>query len=106
MESKYVCEKCNFNSNYLSHWNEHLVSKKHTGEKRKVRSDKVLEEECKFCSYKSNKITNMRLHILTNHSSKEDRKNQMKYYCDKCDFGTNAEVLFQRHLETKKHIHF
>ena len=46
----------------------------------------------------------MKLHILTNHSTKEDRKKEMKYYCDKCDFGTNAEVLFNRHLETQKHI--
>ena len=72
--------------------------------KRKTRSDKILEEQCKFCQYKSNKTTNMKLHILTNHSTKEDRKKGMKYYCDKCDFGTNAEVLFNRHLETQKHI--
>jgi ribosomal protein L35 len=46
----------------------------------------------------------MKLHILTNHSTKEERKKEMKYYCDKCDFGTNAEILFQRHLETQKHL--
>jgi hypothetical protein len=28
----------------------------------------------------------------------------MKHYCDNCDFGTNATILFQRHLETKKHL--
>ena len=104
MTSKYKCEKCDFNCNYISHWNEHLVSKKHTGEKRKVRSDKILEEQCQFCNYKSKKITNMKLHILTNHSTIEERKQKLKYYCEKCDFGTNAEILFQRHLETQKHI--
>ena len=26
-----------------------------------------------------------------------------KYYCEKCDFGTYAEILFTRHCETKKH---
>ena len=46
----------------------------------------------------------MKLHILTNHSTKEERKKVMKYYCDKCDFGTNVEILFQRHLETQKHL--
>ena len=35
---------------------------------------------------------------------KEERQNQMKYYCEKCDFGTNAQILFNRHLETNKHI--
>ena len=98
MEKKYNCEKCQYKCSYLSEWNEHSSSKKHTGEKRKERSDKILEEQCKFCQYKSTKTTNMKLHILTNHSTKEDRKKGMKYYCDKCDFGTNAEVLFNRHL--------
>jgi len=83
--------------------NKHLVSKKHTGNKRKERSDKIIEEQCKFCSHKSSKVTNMKLHILTNHSSKEERQKIMKHYCDKCDFGTNAEILFERHLQTKKH---
>ena len=35
--------------------------------------------------------------------TKEDRKKEFKYYCDKCDFGTYAEILFTRHCETKKH---
>jgi ribosomal protein L35 len=104
METKYNCEKCQYKCSYLSEWNEHLTAKKHTGEKRKERSDKILEEQCKFCLYKSKKTTNMKLHILTNHSTKEERKNSMKFYCDKCDFGTNAEILFQRHLETQKHL--
>ena len=104
MEFKYHCEKCKYSCNYISEWNEHLTTKKHTGEKRKIRSDKVLEEQCKFCQYKTNKITNMKLHILTKHSTKEERKKEMKHYCDKCDFGTNVNILFQRHLETQKHI--
>jgi ribosomal protein L35 len=104
METKYNCEKCKYNCNYLSEWTEHLNTKKHTGEKRKERSDKILEEQCKFCQYKSNKTSNMKLHILTHHSTKEERKKEMKHYCDKCDFGTNADILFQRHLETQKHI--
>ena len=31
-------------------------------------------------------------------------ENTSTFYCDKCDFGTFAEILFTRHLETKKHI--
>ena len=104
MESKYYCEKCQYKCNYPSEWKEHLESKKHTGEKRKERCDKKLEEKCKFCQYKSNKTSNMKTHILTHHSTIEERKNDMKYYCEKCDFGTNAEILFKRHLETQKHL--
>ena len=44
----------------------------------------------------------MKVHCLTQHSNKE-RKKEFKYYCDKCDFGTNAEILFTQHCETKKH---
>jgi hypothetical protein len=45
----------------------------------------------------------MKVHNLTQHSSKEERKINFKYYCDKCDFGTYADILFTRHNETKKH---
>jgi ribosomal protein L35 len=104
METKYNCEKCQYKCNYISEWNEHLTCKKHTGEKRKERCDKILVEKCTFCDYKSTKTSNMKLHILTHHSTKEDRKKEMKHYCDNCDFGTNATILFQRHLETQKHL--
>jgi ribosomal protein L35 len=102
-EFKYNCEKCQFKTTYLSHWNEHLTSKKHTGEKRKERSDKILEEQCKLCNYNSNKTTNMKLHMLTKHATKEERQKEMKFYCEKCDFGCFVQILFDRHLETKKH---
>lgn len=104
MDFKYNCENCSYSCNYLSEWKEHLTTKKHTGEKRKERSDKILQEQCKFCEYKSKKTSNMKTHVLTNHSTVEERKINMKYYCEKCDFGTNAEILFKRHLESKKHL--
>lgn len=46
----------------------------------------------------------MKAHKLTKHLSKEERKLGFKCYCDKCDFGTFGDILFTRHLETKKHI--
>lgn len=104
MNNKYICEKCEYSCIYLSEWKEHTITKKHTGEKRKERNDKILDEQCKFCQYKSIKSSNMKTHILTHHSTKEERKKNMKYFCDKCDFGTNAEILFNRHLETLKHL--
>ena len=104
METKYNCEKCQYKCSYLSEWNEHLTAKKHTGEKRKERSDKIIEEQCKLCNYNSNKTTNMKLHMLTKHSTKEERQKEMKFYCEKCDFGCFVQILFDRHLETKKHI--
>ena len=46
----------------------------------------------------------MKTHQLTKHATTEERSKEFKFYCDKCDFGTFAEILFTRHLETKKHI--
>ena len=45
----------------------------------------------------------MKTHQLTKHATIEERSKEFKFYCDKCDFGTFAEILFTRHLETKKH---
>jgi hypothetical protein len=104
MESKYFCEKCQYKCNYQSEWNDHLLCKKHTGEKRKPRSDKILEEKCKFCDYKPTKTTNLKLHYLNKHASKEERIKDFPYYCDKCDFGCFTDILFKRHLETLKHL--
>ena len=104
MDKKYICEKCQYGCNYLSEWNEHLLSKKHTGEKRKERSDKILEEQCKFCDYKPTKTTNLKLHYLNKHATKEERVKGFKFYCDKCDFGCFVDILFKRHLETLKHL--
>lgn len=104
MESKYWCEKCNFNCDYLSIWNQHLLSNKHTGNKRKERNDKILEEKCKFCDYKPTKTTNYRLHYLNKHATKEERLKDFPFYCDKCDFGSFNQILLNRHLETQKHL--
>jgi hypothetical protein len=104
MDKKYNCEKCQYKCNYLSEWNEHLECKKHTGEKRKERSDKILEEKCKFCDYKPSKTTNYKLHYLNKHATKEERIKEFPYYCEKCDFGCFGEILYQRHIETQKHI--
>ena len=104
MESKYNCEKCVFKCNYLSEWNDHLGCKRHTGEKRKERSDKTLEEKCKFCDYIPSKTTNYKLHYLNKHATKEERIKEFTFYCEKCHFGCFTEILYQRHIETQKHI--
>ena len=103
MESKFNCEKCNVSFNYKSKYEEHLISKKHKGEPRKERSDKLYGSNCKNCMYSTENTTNMKVHILTKHSTPEERKKQFRYYCEKCDFGTFLEILFTRHSETKKH---
>lgn len=103
MEYNFECIKCQYKCKFISHWNEHLKSKKHTGEKRKVRCDKELCDKCELCDYKSTKTTNMKLHYLNKHAIKEERQKIFPFYCDKCDFGVFVELLYNRHLETLKH---
>lgn len=45
-------------------------------------------------------------HKLSEHSTKEDRKNGRKYYCDSCDFGTFSKDIFDKHTNTNKHKKF
>jgi hypothetical protein len=104
-DENYFCECCNYKCIYPAHWKQHIDSEKHKNKgKRKTRSDKILEPQCKECNYTTNNLTCMKVHYLTHHSNKEERKREFKYYCEKCDFGTYAEILFTRHYETKKHL--
>lgn len=102
-KKEFYCDKCDYICQYESHWLQHTSSKKHNDITRKPRSDKVLEPKCKLCSFETNNTANMLVHTLTKHSTPERRKKEFKFYCDKCDFGTFTQILFTRHLETKKH---
>ena len=105
LQPKFYCVDCDYKCIYLAHWKQHIESDKHdNGGKRKPRCDKILEPKCDLCSFTTNNLTNMKVHKLTKHSSKEEQKIGFKYYCDKCEFGTFGDILFTRHLETKKHI--
>lgn len=105
LQPKFYCIDCDYKCIYPAHWKQHIESDKHdNGGKRKPRCDKILEPKCDLCSFTTNNLTNMKAHKLTKHLSKEERKLGFKFYCDKCDFGTFGEILFTRHLETKKHI--
>ena len=42
-------------------------------------------------------------HKLNNHSTKEERKKEFKYYCVVCDFGVFTESSFEKHKETIRH---
>ena len=102
---KFICGKCDYKCAYPAHWKQHIESAKHLNEgKRKTRCDKILDPQCELCAFKTNNLTNMKAHKLTKHSDPEERLKGFTLYCDKCDFGTFAEILFTRHLETKKHI--
>jgi hypothetical protein len=102
-EYKYNCEKCDFHTNANSLYEKHLITGKHKTGQRSGRCDKKLLDKCPECDYTSISNTNMNLHILNNHSSKEKREKELKYYCKNCDYGTFAESMYKKHLESDKH---
>jgi hypothetical protein len=103
MEYKYKCEKCELYTNAKSTYEKHLLSGKHKTGQRATRCDKKILDKCPKCEYTTNNIKNMELHLLNNHSTKEERKEKLKYYCELCDFGTFAKSLYDKHTNSEKH---
>ena len=48
----------------------------------------------------------MKKHILNEHSTKEQREKEFKFYCSYCDFGTFSKDTIKVHNETNKHKNF
>ena len=45
----------------------------------------------------------MKKHVLNEHSTKEEREKEFKYYCKSCDFGTFSKDTYEVHTNTNKH---
>ena len=101
---KHFCEKCNYKTDLLSSYKKHLESTLHITGKRKIRKDRKVDVyKCDKCNYESVNELNFKTHNLNNHLSKEERKLQFKFYCDKCDFGCFTETCYTSHIQTQKH---
>jgi hypothetical protein len=100
---KFVCNTCDFKTNYKSKWEIHIETELHKTGKKKTRSDKLCPEKCPSCDYKTKSNTNMKEHILNKHKTKEDRKTGFKYYCEYCDYGAFMKLFYEKHEQTQKH---
>lgn len=100
---KYVCEQCRYKSNDIHRWNKHLTTELHKTGKRKVRCDFHGPYNCEECDYKTLNATTFKQHKLNEHSNKEKRETEFKFYCKVCDFGSFSKQLFEKHLTTDKH---
>ncbi len=104
---KYYCEKCNYGTDIRYSLIQHNETDLHkTGERGK----KLIKEKelfsCDKCDFSSTNKNNYLTHKLNNHSIKEERKQQFKYYCDACDVGVFSETSFNNHTETIRHKRF
>jgi hypothetical protein len=100
---KFICEKCNYKCNFDSQWTKHCDTELHKTGKRKKRTDKQEVGKCKQCEYETESYTTMLKHLLNKHSTKEERKDKFKHYCELCDFGTFSKDTFDIHENSNKH---
>ena len=102
-EFKYYCEKCEYktNSNFL--YKQHCRTKIHIIGMHGNNEPNKEVYKCDECEYESLNKNNYLTHKLNNHATKEERKTQFKYYCDKCDFGVFTESSYQKHITSLRH---
>lgn len=101
---KFICEKCNYKTNLKSLILQHNETELHkTGERGKKKIKEKETFKCSDCEFESTNKNNYLTHKLNNHSSKEERKKQFKYYCDNCDFGVFTESSFENHKNSLRH---
>ena len=64
-----------------------------------------LLEKCKALGITKCKSKNKAelIQLINNHSTKEERKDKFKYYCECCDFGVFVKSMMDTHLNTNKH---
>jgi hypothetical protein len=103
-EYKYNCENCKFYCNETSKWEKHIETEKHKTGKRKIRADFKGPYKCEKCNYESKNIIMFKQHKLNEHSNKEEREKDFKYYCKLCDIGTFSKDNWNRHITSQRHI--
>jgi len=104
-EYKFFCEQCNYGTNIRYSLIQHNETELHRTGQRKKKPIKIKEEyKCAECEYKSTNKNNYLTHKLNNHSTKTERKEQFKYYCEICDFGVFTESSLEKHNQSLRHI--
>jgi len=101
---KFICIPCNFKCNEKSRWDKHIECDKHKTGQRKTRCDYKGPYKCDICNYDTKNSTTYKQHILNEHSNKEIREKEFKFYCKLCDFGTFSNSLYNIHKKSDKHI--
>jgi hypothetical protein len=100
---KYNCEKCDYQCRFDCEWKKHCETTLHKTGKRKKKENYKQSEKCNNCGYNTKNNFLMKKHVLNEHSTKEEREKEFKYYCKSCDFGTFSKDTYEVHTNTNKH---
>ncbi len=98
----YECKDCNFKCQYLSNWNQHILTSKHKNNGKIIKKE-IRNKYCDICNYKALTYIDARSHYLSKHGTIEEKKKEYPYYCKDCIFGTFGKSTFDLHCKSKKH---
>jgi hypothetical protein len=101
-EYKHFCDKCNYGTNHLCHYNKHLETSTHKTGKRGAGKQPAIHQ-CEHCEYTTTFKNNFKTHYLRHHSTKAERAAQFKHYCDACDHGTFSATEKATHMKSNNH---
>jgi hypothetical protein len=94
---KYICNLCNYFTDFPSEWLKHLETQKH------LRNGKKKPTTCDLCNYETSSHWNIKLHKLSQHATVIERQ-QHKYYCNLCDQVFFSKLYYDKHMNGKKHF--
>ena len=101
-EFKYYCKKCEYGCYFLSIWKKHIKTQKHIDSENNIKKQ-ITILKCPFCNYITRRSQVFYSHFLASHANMKQRKENYKYFCKPCNYGTFIEREVQRHIGTKKH---
>ena len=99
---KYNCERCDFHCNEKLRWDGHINTGKHQTGKRAPNKNIKESYKCDKCEYITRNTIKFKEHKLNNHSNKEEREKEFKFYCKTCDRGYFYEDMYKRHEDIRK----
>ncbi len=100
----FFCSKCNYGTNFKQSYERHILSGLHLTGTKTIIPKTIITYTCDQCNdFQTKNKYNYISHQLNYHSTKEERKEKYKFYCDTCDFGVFSKKLIDIHVKTKKH---
>ncbi len=98
-----ICKPCGFKTNYRSHYERHINTRKHM---KAIKEEIKYKYICEKCDMKTNRKDTFNSHLLSEkhaiiHNIYHEKNN--KYSCKPCNHYTNMKTRHERHMKTEMH---